>query len=167
MCPSRDNSGRCPWMTIRSKQWYTKTSSFPNRERNVSIGRLLVFLLLQQDLRSDGRWNQIHRPATKSIPWDFQGRAALGYELEHAGFFNHQLAFIRIERRHHAQRQRQLVVGVPEGQPREHWYTQLPQNLVQYLAEGQRRVERRLVIPRTAQVALAKHQSRSAVQLPR
>jgi hypothetical protein len=32
-------------MTIRSKQWYTKTSSFPNRERNVSIGRLLVFLL--------------------------------------------------------------------------------------------------------------------------
>src|SRR5438034_4191869 len=83
MCPSRDNSGRCPWMTIRSKQWYTKTSSFPNRERNVSIGRLLVLLLLQQDLRSDGRWNQIHRLATKSIPWDFQGRAALGYNLGH------------------------------------------------------------------------------------
>src|SRR5713101_3474107 len=75
MCPSRDNSGRCPWMTIRSKQWYTKTSSFPNRERNVSIGRLLVFLLLQQDLRSDGRWNQIHCLATKSTPWDFQGRS--------------------------------------------------------------------------------------------
>src|SRR5216684_8373263 len=67
MCPSRDNSGRCPWMTIRSKQWYTKTSSFPNRERNVSIGRLLVFLLLQQDLRSDGRWNQIHRLAIYSL----------------------------------------------------------------------------------------------------
>src|SRR5229473_6143925 len=75
MCPSRDNSGRCPWMTIRSKQWYTKTSSFPNRERNVSIGRLLVLLLLQQDLRSDGRWNQIHCLATKSTPWDFQGRS--------------------------------------------------------------------------------------------
>src|SRR5437660_4869426 len=75
MFPSRDNSGRCPWMTIRSKQWYTKTSSFPNRERNVSIGRLLVFLLLQQDLRSDGRWNQIHCLATKSTPWDFQGRS--------------------------------------------------------------------------------------------
>src|SRR5437764_10321979 len=85
MCPSRDNSGRCPWMTIRSKQWYTKTSSFPNRERNISIGRLLVLLLLQQDHRSDGRWNQIHRLATKSTPWDFQGRAALGYVLGGCG----------------------------------------------------------------------------------
>src|SRR3977135_2071830 len=44
-------------MTMRSKQWYTKTSRLSNSFANNSIGRLRV-LLQQQDHRSGGRWSQ-------------------------------------------------------------------------------------------------------------
>src|SRR5204862_7954764 len=52
-------------MTIRSKQWYTKTSRLSNSFANNSIGRLRV-LLQQQDHRSGGRWSQTHwRPGER------------------------------------------------------------------------------------------------------
>src|SRR5438477_10215889 len=44
-------------MTMRSKQWYTKTSRLSNSFANNSIGRLRV-LLQQQDHRSGGRRSQ-------------------------------------------------------------------------------------------------------------
>jgi len=51
-----------------------KTSSFPNRERKVSIGRLLVACLINR--------SSIRRPmeatVTRFFSWDFKG-AALGY----------------------------------------------------------------------------------------
>src|SRR3974377_2055504 len=43
-------------MTIRSKQWYTKASRLANSLAKVSIGRLRLFLLQQQDHRPDDRW---------------------------------------------------------------------------------------------------------------
>src|ERR1700680_3321032 len=45
-------------MTMRSKQWYTKTSRLPNSFVNVSIGRPPQIRSCQHDHRSDGRWSQ-------------------------------------------------------------------------------------------------------------
>src|SRR5271165_5826594 len=41
MCSGRVNSGRYPWMTMRSKQWYTKTRKRAKSFSKVSIGCLL------------------------------------------------------------------------------------------------------------------------------
>src|SRR5438552_4919365 len=41
MCSGRVSRGRYPWMTIRSKQWYTKTRKRSKSFAKVSIGRLL------------------------------------------------------------------------------------------------------------------------------
>src|SRR5919201_1444271 len=38
MCSGRVSSGRYPWMTMRSKQWYTKASRLPNSLQKVSVG---------------------------------------------------------------------------------------------------------------------------------
>ena len=42
------------------------------------------------------------------------------FVLAHAGFFDNQLAVVRVERRHYAERQRELIVGVADRQPGEH-----------------------------------------------
>src|SRR5437660_588838 len=42
MCSGRVSSGKYSWMTIRSKQWYTKASRLPNSLQKVSIGPLPV-----------------------------------------------------------------------------------------------------------------------------
>src|SRR5205814_3430591 len=57
-CSGRDKPLRYPLMTIRSKQWYTKTSRLPNSFVNVSIGRPPLIRSRQHDHRSDGRWSQ-------------------------------------------------------------------------------------------------------------
>src|SRR5437016_11253962 len=57
-CSGRDKPLRYPLMTIRSKQWYTKTSRLPNSLVNVSIGRPPQIRSRQHDHRSDGRWSQ-------------------------------------------------------------------------------------------------------------
>src|SRR5207237_7195861 len=57
-CSGRDKPLRYPFMTIRSKQWYTKTSRLPNSFVNVSIGRPPLIRSRQHDHRSDGRWSQ-------------------------------------------------------------------------------------------------------------
>src|SRR5260370_37110112 len=44
-------------MTMRSKQWYTKTSRLSNSFANNSIGRLLDFAS-QRNHRSGDRWSQ-------------------------------------------------------------------------------------------------------------
>src|SRR5580700_3039314 len=41
MCSGRVSRGRYPWMTMRSKQWYTKTRKRSKNFSKVSIGRLL------------------------------------------------------------------------------------------------------------------------------
>src|SRR5947208_17087153 len=57
-CSGRDKPLRYPLMTMRSKQWYTKTSRLPNSFVNVSIGRPPQIRSRQHDHRSDGRWSQ-------------------------------------------------------------------------------------------------------------
>src|SRR5229473_3507116 len=57
-CSGRDKPLRYPLMTMRSKQWYTKTSRLPNSFVNVSIGRPPLIRSRQHDHRSDGRWSQ-------------------------------------------------------------------------------------------------------------
>src|SRR5258708_33159265 len=47
-------------MTMRSKQWYTRTSRLSNSFANNSIGRLRD-RVWQQDHRSSGRWSQPRR----------------------------------------------------------------------------------------------------------
>src|SRR6266853_1530674 len=44
ICSGRVSSGRYPWMTMRSKQWYTKASRLPNSLQKASIGPPSAFL---------------------------------------------------------------------------------------------------------------------------
>src|SRR5919197_4873547 len=55
-CSGRVNSGRYPWMTMRSKQWYTKASRLPNSLQKVSIGppSVLVSTPMIIGRRADG-----------------------------------------------------------------------------------------------------------------
>src|SRR6266849_11184713 len=57
-CSGRDKPLRYPLMTMRSKQWYTKTRRLSNSFVNVSIGRPPQIKSQQQDHRIDGRWSQ-------------------------------------------------------------------------------------------------------------
>src|SRR5882762_4159440 len=56
MCAGRVSSGIYPWMTMRSKQWYTKASRLPNSLVKVSIGPPGCSCLSQQDHPTEGRW---------------------------------------------------------------------------------------------------------------
>ena len=55
-----------PWMTMRSKQWYTKASRLPNSLQKVSIGPLLV-VVSQPDHRTGGRWKSTQEGAVKDF----------------------------------------------------------------------------------------------------
>src|SRR5579863_9586693 len=56
MCSGRVSSGKYPWMTMRSKQWYTKASRLPNSLQKVSIGppSVLVSTPMIIGQRTDG-----------------------------------------------------------------------------------------------------------------
>src|SRR5436190_3607462 len=68
-CAGRDKPLRYPLMTIRSKQWYTKTSRLPNSFVNVSIGRPPLIRSRQHDHRSDGRWSQNFKYIWLAFRW--------------------------------------------------------------------------------------------------
>jgi hypothetical protein len=65
-------------MTIRSKQWYTKVSRLPNSFAKVSIGRLRLFLLRQQDHRPDDRWKSKQRAGAEREE-RVQGKETVGF----------------------------------------------------------------------------------------
>ncbi len=50
MCSGRVNRGKYPWMTRRSKQWYTNSSRLPNSLLKRSIGRLLLSLCVSNKM---------------------------------------------------------------------------------------------------------------------
>src|SRR6266576_2280578 len=54
MCAGRVSSGIYPWMTMRSKQWYTKASRLANSLVKVSIGPLLDAFCLDNKIIGQG-----------------------------------------------------------------------------------------------------------------
>src|SRR6266478_756039 len=73
MCAGRVSSGIYPWMTMRSKQWYTKASRLANSLVKGSIGPLLDALALTTRSSDRGpveiqRWTRRERlPRTESL----------------------------------------------------------------------------------------------------
>src|SRR5437773_1506991 len=57
MFSGRVNRGMCPRMTMRSKQWYTKTSRLPNSLVKVSIGPPRCSCVDNKIIGQAGRWN--------------------------------------------------------------------------------------------------------------
>ena len=78
MFSGRVSKAKGPKMTIRSKQWYTKASRLPNSLAKISIGRLRLFLLWQQDDRPDDRWNQNTPPRGPEREERVQGKETAG-----------------------------------------------------------------------------------------
>src|SRR5208283_5311120 len=57
-CSGRVSKGRYPWMTMRSKQWYTKTRKRAKSFSKVPSVPPQAVWLATKIIRSGGRWNQ-------------------------------------------------------------------------------------------------------------
>src|SRR5258708_34603815 len=82
------------------------------------------------------------QPGFAALP----GRLKPALPILHSGFFDYQLLSVGVERGHHTFGKGELVVGVADGQARQHRDLQIVEDVVHDLAKRECRIERWLVV---------------------
>ena len=103
----------------------------------------------------------------RRIPKDSFAFHQLAPVLNHTGFFKFQRLLVGVERRLDAERERELIGGVADGEAREDGHVSCAENLIEDFAERRVPSEGRLKVARAAFAAFAEDDCRRFVEFAR